>query len=185
MTSKIKSESVTYYDTKLPVPLVSQYLDIEHSEERPRACGMACVYMIFQYFGTAKESLDTLIQEGEAQGGRGTSGWIHDYLVEVLKKNGHGALREEGMAERSVERFRGALKEGSPVIVSVVRTLFDQRDFHMLVLTGVRENEAGGLEGFFYNDPASLERVSERYVPLSAFYLSWRRMAIFVTRHGA
>lgn len=174
--------SLSYRDTKLDVPYFSQYLDVSGIEQQHRTCGMTCVYMVLKYFGAKTEPLDELIAIGEREGGYGSSGWIHDYLVKVFQNHGFACERREGMSETDVELFRQAIKDDNPVIVSVERALFDRRDFHMLVLTGIRENKEGRLEGFFYHDPASTKRVEHRYVQLPAFYLSWRHMAILPKR---
>ena len=84
------------------------------------------------------------------------------------------------MRDRDSEQFVSSIKNGNPVIVSVMLRLWDQRLFHMVVLTGVRESQDGKLEGFFYHDPASLREDGAQhfYVSMPTFFLDWRRMAI-------
>ncbi len=178
MISLPNTTEITYNDTLLDVPYASQYLDVMSNEHKFRACGMTSVYMVLKYFGAADQSLDELITRGEREGGYGPSGWIHDYLVKMFRDHGFACERRENVREREVTNFRDAIKAGNPVIVSVERVLFDRRDFHIIVLTGVRENTMRELQGFFYHDPGDTREMKHRYVPISTFYLSWRRMAI-------
>lgn len=179
-----KSEEVTFVETKLNVPYYSQYNDVRDGDHRLRACGMTCAYMALKFFEAPVPTLDEMIGQGMQRGGFGDSGWIHDYFVSLFKSFGLACERYEGMRDRDVEQFRQMIHSGNPVIVSVARRMFDQRQFHQVLLTGVRESEAGALEGFFYHDPASLRQEGARhlYVPLPTFYLDWRHMAIFPQR---
>lgn len=171
-------------DTKLEIPYVSQYLDIADAKQRLLGCGMTCTYMALKGFGANVPSLDELITRGVQEGGYIEAGWVHDYLVRIFTEAGYTCVRHEHLRDRDTEEFRTTIKAGNPVIVSVVRRMWDRRDFHMVLLTGVRESADGHLEGFFYHDPASLHRESapHRYVPLSTFLLDWRRMAILPRR---
>jgi len=168
-------------DTKLDVPYFSQYKDVQEPSHRLTSCGMTCVYMALQYLGSETPTLDEMIQGGVEAGGYGRSGWIHDYFVNLFQESGYECERHEHMRDSDVHMISFAIKNGSPVILSVERRLWDQRLFHMVLITGVRESSNGDLEGFFYHDPASLRENGSRhlYVPLGTFYLDWRRMAIF------
>lgn len=169
-------------DTKLEVPYASQYLDVKDREQHLIACGMTCVYMALKFFDKNGDDLDTLVEKGMNDGGYTKSGWLHDYLLQVFKDHGAQAYREENMRDRDVEKIAQAIKVGNPVIVSAERRLFDQRQFHMVLITGIREAD-GQLEGFFYHDPASLRREKAHlYVPLQTFLLDWRRKAIYPSR---
>lgn len=184
MIHKVETSEVTYMDTKLPVPYYSQYLDVADKDQALKSCGMTCVHMILHYFEKEPPSLDGMVSKGISEGGFSPSGWLHDYFVGLFKEFGLSSFREEGMRERDVEKFADSLSNGNPVIMSAERRLFDKRSFHMVVLTGFRRDSAGKLEGFFYHDPASLhpEDAKHQYVPLPTLYLSWRKMAIFVSK---
>jgi hypothetical protein len=177
----MQTKEVKFVDTVLDVPYLSQYKDIKDGEHRVRACGMTCVYMVLKHFGANIPSIDDMIEVGVRNNGYGPSGWIHDYFVGLFNELGYKCERQEKMSDRDVEAMRKWIKQGSPVIVSVVRRLWDQRIFHMVLLVGVRENGSGELSGFFYHDPASLkpEGSKNMYVPLNTFFLDWRHMAIF------
>ncbi len=171
-------------DTILNVPYSSQYLDINEKIHLLTACGMATVYMVLQYYGVNGDSLDKLVEKGVTEGGYSKSGWLHDYLIRVFQDHDIGCSRKENMLDREVEEIRAYIKAGNPVIISMQRFSFDRRIFHMVVLTGYRENAQGELEGFFYHDPAGLniEEVSNIFVSIPVFLQYWRRKAIFPNR---
>lgn len=181
---KVETLGVTYMETKIDVPYFSQYLSVNDTEQSVRACGMTCAYMVLSYYKTAVPPLNEMVERGIREKGLSPSGWVHDYFVELFKSSGLESFREERMLDRDVQKFVEAIAKGEPVIVSAERRIFDQRSFHMVVLTGFKKNEAGELEGFFYHDPASLhpEKAQHLFVSLSVFYLSWRKMAIFISK---
>lgn len=175
----------TYTDTHLRVPYFSQYKDVSDADHRLRSCGMTCAYMVLRYFDAEAPSLDEMITAGIRNGGYGPSGWIHEYFVGLFTQKGYGCIRRENMRDADVQDLRKHLEEGNPAIISVTRRLWDQRIFHMVVLTGFRVNEHGELEGFFYHDPASLHDsgIQNAFVPLATFFLDWRRMAILPSKN--
>ncbi len=167
-------------DTLLPVPFISQYQDVLTKEHRQRACGMCCVAMALQYFDTPNlPSIDTLVETGmHSPDGYGPSGWKHDYFVSLFQSFGYECARKEHMTAADVSLIQAAIHAKNPVIASCVYRLFDRRHFHMVLITGVRENPDGSIAGLFYNDPMSL-RGEGMYVPLPDFLTDWRGMAIF------
>ena len=169
-----------FLDKKLDIPYFSQYLDVQNEENRPRACGMVCAYMALKHFGGEVPKLDDLIDQGIKNGGYSKSGWIHDYFVNLFKNFGYDCERRENMRDREVRLLAQYIQEGSPVMASVIRRMWDRRSFHIVLLTGVRLSADMEVEGFFYHDPAALrgENMRHLYVPLQTFYLDWRRMAI-------
>lgn len=176
-----QKEEIKMLDTKLEVPYSSQYLDVTDKEQALKACGMTCVFMVINFFGINNHSLDQMVSEGISNGGFSKNGWIHDYFVKLFNRNGLKSNRMENMRDSDVNLIAERVRESCPVIVSVERRMFNDRRFHMIVITGIRENEKGELEGFFYHDPAYFERgeAQHRYVDVKTFFLSWRRMAIF------
>jgi uncharacterized protein YvpB len=176
-----------FVDTILNVPISSQYLDIDEKIHLLTACGMTSVYMGLKFYGTEGISLDEVVKKGVEEHGFSKSGWIHDYLVKVFQDHGYECYRKEGMRDRDVEEIRKAIQAGNPVIISTQRMMFDRRIFHMVIVTGIRENGAGELEGFFYHDPAGLrlEEVTNLFVSVPVFLQYWRRMAIFPSRKSS
>lgn len=180
MTTKLIKNTIMFNDTQLIVPYFSQYLEIDDKENCLKACGMTCVYTVLKYHNIEIPSLNEMVIQGINNGGLGLSGWSHDYFVNLFIELGFNSERRESMRDSDVEIIKQDILNGYPVIISAERKLFDKRIFHMVVITGIREDKDGNIEGFFYNDPASLqEELGKCYVPLQTFLLSWRRMAIF------
>lgn len=170
-----------FMDTQLDVPYFSQYLDIQEKIHLLTACGMTSVFMALKYYGVEDGSLDKMVAKGIEDGGYSKAGWLHDYLVRVFTDHGIVCYRKEHMHDRDVAEIWDSLKNGNPVIISMQRFSFDRRIFHIVLITGYRENEKGDLEGFFYHDPAGLvpEDVSHLFVTIPVFLQYWRKMAIF------
>jgi hypothetical protein len=174
---------------KLGIPYYSQFLDVEDQYWMPRACGFACMKMIYDYFDVKGEDITQLAEKALNNDGYGSSGLVHDYVVEEFKRAGLSAYRREGMdAGEGVGELEAALRAGNPVIVSGDKIIFGQHKFHMVVLSGLKEKEdiegAPELEGFYIHDPENLshEKGKHIYVSLHDFLTSWRGKAIFVSR---
>jgi hypothetical protein len=184
MIGNIKKIEIMFTDTKLEVPYFSQYLEVDNKENCLKACGMTCVYMVLKYNHMEIETLDNMVLEGIDTGGFGISGWSHDYFVDLFIKLGFESERKESMRNNDVTMIQENILNGYPVIVSAERILFDKKIFHQVLLTGIRQDDKGNLEGFFYHDPASLqpELATHCYVPIKTFFLSWRKMAIFAKK---
>ena len=92
---------------KLPVPYTSQYAEISDPEWQSRACGIACVKMIIDYFSILPQrnifatpaTMKDLLAEGifilEDGLAKNIHGWVHDYLVVLLHNHGIPAYKEE------------------------------------------------------------------------------------------
>lgn len=183
---KETKKEVKFMDVILEVPYSSQYIDIQEKTHLLTACGMTSVYMALKYYGIESDSLDKLVEKGVNDGGFAESGWLHDYLVKVFTEHNIGCHRMEGMVDRDTNQIWESLKNKNPVIISMQRLSFDRRIFHMVIITGYRENAGGKLEGFFYHDPAGLvpSNVTNLFVSIPVFLQYWRKMAIFPKRNG-
>lgn len=155
-----------------------------------------------------------IFNEGNVVGGRTSRGdWVHSALVMVARHYGFTAWRRgwmlssdgtvrfsaEGADEATLaqidrqqrkESFATlieTLQRGYPVIVSVAKN-FDEIDKpHVVVLTGLRRDEAkDSYEGFYYNDPNSPDVQSGKnsFVALAEFTHKWRYQGIFVIPAG-
>jgi hypothetical protein len=92
---------------KLPVPYASQHAEIKDKDWQSRACGIACVKMVIDYFASAPQrhifatpaSMEDLLAEGvfilEDGLAKNIHGWVHDYLVALLHNHGVPAYKEE------------------------------------------------------------------------------------------
>lgn len=170
---------------KLPAPYYSQWLDVADPYWMPRACAIACMKMIFDYYKKEAPDILTMAREGEEQGGYGPSGWRHDYQVNLFKNHGLSAHREEKIEfEGGVTRLKNHLEGGDLAIISVVDFLLEQTRFHQVLLVGYEEGVISGtVKGFYYHDPANTDRSAGayRYVSIEKFKEGWRRMAIFTS----
>lgn len=86
---------------------------------------------------------------------------------------------KEGVKEMALYIEKGGL-----VIASCFVPFMNERDYHMILLTGVRWQD-GRREnplGFYYSDPDNLypEKAKDRFAGTEIFGQYWRNMAIFV-----
>lgn len=153
-----------------------------------------------------KELFDSALANGGVDQNKN---WIHAALVKTASQYGLMAWRRnwnlsaagqqhftaEGQSAETLacinrQQQREALptlvdqiESGHPVIISVAKN-FDEVDKpHLVVLTGIkRKPEAGGYEGFYYNDPYTTSRTDrkDRYVDIDRFMDKWNYLAIFV-----
>jgi len=175
---------------KLDVPHYSQFLDIADQYWMPRACGMACLKMVLDFYKKKTPSLLEMCEKGKEDEGYGPSGWFHDYFLKVARSYGLKAERGEKIGEiMGFQKIHNELKDGRPVIVSTTKHILGQQKFHMVVLTGYEENDGiefpdrkGHLTGFYFNEPESLysEQGKDVFVDIKTFKHDWRRMAIFI-----
>lgn len=174
---------------KLKIPYYSQKIDVKNDEWKNRACGIVCLSMVLDFFDKNTLSLDELIELGVESGAYGKSGWIHKGLIDIADK--FGVVLEsrefklsdnvETLREEGIKQITKALKEGTPVLVSVVKQFKYSDKFHMVVLVGFDGSEEN-LKGFYYHDPDadSAEEGENLFVPIETFRKQWRRMAIFI-----
>lgn len=167
---------------KLDVQYFSQFLDVEDKRWMPRACAIACLKMVLEYYEKKDTTIDNLIEEGLRIAEYTSVGWRHDVLVKLAEIHGLLAHREEGLKDHNgVQRIIDAVRKGEPVIISAVKSILGQTKFHMVVVTGIEEKD-GEVVGFYYHDPESLDREkgTHLFVKREMFESDWRGMAIFV-----
>ncbi len=176
------------------VPYYSQSLDILDEQGNidkfwfRRSCGIACTKMVLDYFtGTKQKSLLELAEEGRERGGYSQSGWKHDYLVSLLKENDLEAFRKEKLEySQGTKEMAKWIDDNGLVIVSCVVPFMNEKDFHMIVLTGVKwqDGRRDAPIGFYYSDPDSLypDVAKNRFVGTETFGEYWRNMAIFAKK---
>ncbi|OHA80311.1 MAG: hypothetical protein A2675_00300 [Candidatus Yonathbacteria bacterium RIFCSPHIGHO2_01_FULL_51_10] len=168
---------------KLDVPYHSQFLDVEDKNWMPRACAIVCLKMVLECH-KKDVSIEKLIEEGIKIKEYTSVGWRHDTLVQLAEMHGLSARREEGLKESGgIEKVVDAIKKGEPVIISAVKFILGQTKFHMVVVTGIEE-ENGKVIGFYYHDPESLDKEKARhlFVGREVFEKEWRGMAVFVSK---
>ena len=175
---------------KIKVPYYSQYLDVTDELWQPRACGVACLKMLLEAKGASVPILDEMIAQGCAIGVHGEYGWKHDGLVALAKQYGEKISRAEWrksegktpdeLNDEGIIFIISKLKTKKPVIISAIRKFKESDKFHMVILTGFRE-ECREVSGFYYNDPdaRSKKEGQSLFVPIDILRAKWRKMAIF------
>ncbi|MBX4215770.1 C39 family peptidase, partial [Candidatus Parcubacteria bacterium] len=164
---EIRKES----SVKLEVPYYSQFVEISDPEWQSRACGMACLKMVLDFYGAPTSSLHGMVVKGKEEGGYTPSGWLHDYSLKVAEHYGFAGERREKMeVGPSLAEFKDRLAKGEPIIVSVFKNFSEKDKFHQVVLIGFEEKE-GALTGFYCHDPDSPDKESRKgiFVELPLF----------------
>ena len=175
---------------KLEVPYYSQYLDVINLDWQPRACGIVCLKMLLESRGIQTPSLDKMIEQGNAIGAYGESGWKHAGLIALAYQYGIRLSRAEwrhsdtktadGLNEEGIEFLISELRAGKPVLISAIKKFTETDKFHLMVLTGFEEKD-GVVTGFYYHDSDTIVRGEgdNLFVLIDTFRTKWRRMAIF------
>jgi uncharacterized protein YvpB len=164
----------------IDVPYISQLTDIEDRYWTNRACGAVALAMVLAYHKKPIEDLQEFLTTAKEKGGfTQEDGWFYAYLENEAKERGFATVFREGA---SSEELLTHLREGNPVIISVVKRLFGKERGHILVLTGF-EMARDEIKGFYYNDPESLyERTGKgQFVLLDDFESDWKkRMLVLI-----
>ncbi len=174
---------MTNFQSIIKIPYYSQFVDVKDHYWVPRACMIACLKMILEYHGKAKDlSIDDLIKKGEAIGAYGKWGWIHDGIITLAHDFGIPAYREEKMNEgEGILKIKDSILKKNPPIVSIIKDILGQKKFHTVVIVGYEEKD-GKISGFYFHDPESTSEDRNRepiFVDIKTFLNEWRKMAIF------
>ncbi|MFT5179756.1 MAG: hypothetical protein ACI9GH_000247 [Candidatus Paceibacteria bacterium] len=170
----------------IDLPHYSQYDDIKDSFWQNKSCGVVCVKMILDFLN--KDNLTTiasLIKEGIEIDGYSKEGWLHGSLVILLRNHGVPAYRQEFRSKdekfqkeleaKGIEKIKKSLEGNNPVIVSVKSDFDDNKDSHLIVLTGYDD------ESVYYNDPNTKDGNTKKDVKVDfdKFVEYWRPYVIF------
>jgi hypothetical protein len=164
----------------LNVPYLSQLTDVHDFYWTNRACGAVSLAMVLAFHHTPIEDLEAFMALAKERGGfTQEDGWHYAYLEREARSRGCDAIVREGATP---EDLLVALRQGNPVIISVVKRLFGRERGHILVLTGF-EMARDEIKGFYYNDPESLYESSGKgqFVLLDDFTYDWKKRALFIT----
>lgn len=189
--------------TLLYVPFVSQYSVPRDEDGLSRACGMACVKKVIDFYQGETKPLSEYMTEGKMIRDAFIPGigWNHKGLVAILRNHGVGAYSEEFRSvfndtetgkvlpspvqaehlERGIRKIAREVQHGRPVIVSGVKQWKEKDKFHDMIILGVEKNRDEIL-GFYYHDPDD-ENIDGRnqYVSIETFRDCWRKFAIFIS----
>ncbi|WP_222598352.1 C39 family peptidase [Lentzea tibetensis] len=102
-----------------------------------RACGLACLRMVFDHFGLPVPSQWELLVEALELDAYTPRGWKHQGLADLAVRRGLVAVP---LAIGGVDELHALLRGGGPVIVSVTHELpvDGRRGGHLVVVAGVR-----------------------------------------------
>ena len=179
----IEATEKTYKDVLLTIPFLGykDALNVGY-EKAVTSCGMCCIAMILSSKDNNVHLVD-LIHRGHADGGYSENGWVHDYFVKLLSEYSLPAIRKENIPRQNgVLEIKNNILKGKPVIVSGRKLFMDQTSFHMVLIVGVQLDNQGNCAGFYYHDPAILNKItgSYRFVSIDQFQQYWRQMAIML-----
>ncbi|MDQ3089771.1 MAG: C39 family peptidase [bacterium] len=189
--------------TLLYVPFVSQYSTPRDDDGLSRACGMACVKKVIDFYQGESQSLSDYMKEGKMIKGAFIPGigWNHKGLVAILRNHEVGAYSEEFRSvfndinsgetlpsiyeldhvERGIRKISREVREGRPVIVSGIKQWKEKDKYHDMIILGV-EKKRNNILGFYYHDPDD-EDIDGRnkFVNIETFRNNWRKFAIFIS----
>lgn len=158
------------------VPFYSQFKDIQSPEWRKKACGVASLAMIINFYRPETVSTQTLLKEGIAAGAYlNNAGWTHQGLALLAEHYGlNGASYDlSGLSmDSAFARFAEFLKTG-PVIASVYYTFDPTSPIpHLVVVNGIENNTV------YYNDPAA--KTGGEKISTADFITGWKKRFIVI-----
>ena len=180
---------------KLEVPYYSQFLSVQDYNWNIRSCSGTCVAMALEYLTGKKIDILEFMKEATRAGGYSIlNGMHHDYIISFFLQEGLNAWRYKNEETKDIlentDSLVESLKNKNPVIVSINKIVLEQTKFHMILLVGFEENEAGEVTHFYYHEPeASVPDMENdpavggafRCCDAETFKKFWRGRAIFVT----
>lgn len=169
-------------------------LDKEVPHELQRSvCAIACIKMILDY---KKQHTDfsTILKEAEWIGQKDKAGWTHEVLVRVLRNHTVHAYRQEFVAhtididsqsasdashgldflEQGISKIKKSIDEGNPVMVSVRAGFSENKEDHIVLVTGYTN------DSFIILDPILLLEQNPKIVSVENFKIFWKKLALFV-----
>ncbi|HEY6020370.1 MAG TPA: C39 family peptidase [Candidatus Paceibacterota bacterium] len=162
-------------DTIPTVPFYSQFKDVSSASWQKRACGIASLAMVIDYYRDSAVSVDALLKEGIAAGAYSSAGWTYQGLINVAQKHGMtGASYDLGAlgSTTAFTKLTRALTNG-PVIASV-HYKFDPKSSipHLVVLSGIDNDYV------YYNDPAA--KAGDKKILIADFRKAWKQRYIAI-----
>jgi hypothetical protein len=169
-------------DIRLTLPYCSQWKDTQDPFWQERVCAIAALKMVLDFEDASAPSLDELIQQGVAIDGRDPQlGWKHAALRDLASEYGiELELREykhEGGEEQFLSEAQMLLENEHPIIISIT---LPHGGSHLVVLTGIKVDDNGQVEGFHLNDPDDKNGFGEGYfMRLGEFHGRFRKLTLF------
>lgn len=179
---------------KLEVPFYGQR-EILEGEDGDNGCGIVCVKMVLDFVNEKEFEIKNLIKEAGIIGAQKKGKWSHESLIRILRNNGVLAFsqefkthdvdldkekgqtnknREEVFRSLGIEKIKGSIEMGFPVLASVKAGFGKNESDHVILIVGVDENN------FYVNDPqrnGGEEQPLE--VAIDRFKEYWKGLTIF------
>ncbi len=161
---------------KIPdVPFYSQFADISSLSWQKRACGIASLAMLIDFYKPDTITPQQLLVRGINSGAYTDAGWSHQGLANLASKYGlKGKVYDLSKlgSQTAFNQFKDILKNG-PVMVSIYYK-FDPKSTipHLVVINGVANDM------IYYNDPAA--KTGEKKISIADFMKGWKKRFITV-----
>ncbi len=157
------------------VPFYSQFADISSLSWQKRACGIASLAMLIDFYKPDTITPQKLLIRGINSGAYTDAGWSHQGLANLATKYGlKGKVYDLSKlsSQTAFNQFKDILKNG-PVMVSI-HYKFDPKSTipHLVVINGVANDT------IYYNDPAA--KTGEKKISVADFMKGWKKRFITV-----
>ncbi|MBI4160281.1 MAG: C39 family peptidase [Candidatus Yanofskybacteria bacterium] len=165
------------------VPSYSQFLDVRRKSWQNKACGVAAVKMVVDFWnGVGKQvrnfTCDDLIDLGlKNDAYLENIGWKHTGLIKIARKLGLAGKNFDWFDQPPKIAFKKIIPwlKKYPVIVSIYLNFRPNYSSHLIVLTSFDSKT------IFYNEPAAKTRRGiKRRVSLKKFLRGWKRRIIVI-----
>lgn len=156
----------------------SQFLDVQKKGWKIRACGVASLAMVLDYYGKTRTSIDSLIDHGISIGAHNKElGWIHSGIVNIANHKGFIGERFDWSnidKEIAFQKINSFLCEG-PIIASIHKNFNPKLSGHLVVIKTKNKTHVSVL------DPIARKREHiERSVPINIFLTGWKKRIIVI-----
>lgn len=157
------------------VPFYSQFADIKAPKWQKVGCGVVSLAMVIDYYNLNTVSVNTLLNQGIADGAYSSAGWTYKGLISLGKKYGLDGDSYDFATlsqKNAFSKFKSYLDDG-PVIVSV-HYKFDPKSTipHLVVINGIKGDV------IYYNDPAA--KNGSKTISVSDFLKGWKKRFIVI-----
>ena len=142
-----------------------------------RACGIAALAMIMEFFGVSKNNQELLNTGLEVNAYIQNIGWSHKGLVAIAQRYGLRGTNYDWAPLSSAEAFRYLEKYicQYPIICSAYNSFDLSRDGHFIAVVGIRNNR------IYYNDPdIRNQKYKTHWVSKKRFLNGWKRRCIVI-----
>lgn len=157
------------------VPFYSQFTDVSAASWQKRACGIASLAMLIEYYEPEVVSVNKLLSQGINAGAYSKVGWTYAGLIKLAHRYGlEGETHDywDLSAKRAFAELTSDLQDG-PVMVSVHYKFNPKSPIpHLVVINGIDSDTV------YYNDPAAKEGGKE--ISIDTFLKAWKKRYIVI-----